>query len=77
MKYIIFEDGGGEKAVLFPDSMIHASTAHKLNLRKILSAGFIRLNAGMLECHGRSVSLHKRARPQDSEIVQNSMDRGA
>lgn len=56
--------------VIFPDAMTHSLVAARLGCREIISAGFISysLKEG-IRCFGKSVSLHKRSRATDSELV--------
>lgn len=71
MKYIIVKDEFGiKKAVLFPESIPHAT--FRRTFREIVSAGFVRfLDDGYMP-YGESISLNLVSIPEDTEIINNS-----
>lgn len=71
MKYIVVEVGGTEEAVLFPQWWNHKEVAERLELRHIVSAGFIsRDRSGRLNCAGESVGLWVNSRPvEDLDLI--------
>lgn len=55
-KYFVYREGGRERLVLFPTSVMHAARARALNLAPdaIMAAGFVALDG---TCFGWSTSL--------------------
>ena len=78
MKYIIYDDGLADVAILFPNHIQHGSMAMMLAANPI-SAGFVKFEAtpdGVKPvCFGESVSLKNlSSRPDlDSEIIAQHM----
>lgn len=77
MKYIIYNQGHlVNLVVLFPRLINHDDMARTLDqTAEIESAGFVTLNIEegkypVPKCYGKSVSLNKVSREQDSEIVR-------
>lgn len=75
MKYVIFTTEG-ECPIEIPVILADESTEHsaiKLNGLRVVSAGFIRIGKAMnndiiASCYGKSISLMRESRSQDSEI---------
>ena len=81
LKYIIINDVDTERAILFDANIIHADVYDK---SKIVSAGFCILryddrfgNGLIIEVGGDSSSLQIRSRPEDRNIIYQSMMAGA
>ena len=78
MKYLVVEAPGGEAAVLFPRSFMHAWMAGQMRPMRVVAAGFVRLADGRPECYGRSEGLGIAARPdRDSALVARALNGGA
>lgn len=74
MKYIIFyKDGGFEQVVIFSDTMVHSDVARGLGVRSIISAGSVTVHDGKVSAGGRSVTLGKESRPEDSSIIRKAL----
>jgi len=77
-KYIVFDDGLGEHAVIFPRHIAHATMATMLNHR-VVSAGFVAVEVAAdgggvtVQGHGESVSLGLASRPEDGEILRRML----
>jgi hypothetical protein len=76
MKYIIIRDSGLELPVIFDEIIKHDSFA-ELNP---ISAGFVTLEKDLLGntvavASGKSISLKKNSRPEDSQIITDSLSR--
>ncbi len=70
MKYIIFEDfGGQETPVVFPERILHEEMRDQIPYARVLSAGEVTLQHGEFVCSGRVKSLHTKARPQDASAL--------
>ena len=71
MKYLIFEDFGGQPvAFLFPDKVAHADMREQLPYAKVLSAGYAVLKQGGFACFGGDKELDAHARPEDAAFIQ-------
>lgn len=76
MKYIIIRDSGIELPVIFDEIIKHDSFA-ELNP---ISAGFVTFEKDLLGntvavASGKSISLKKNSRPEDSQIITDSLSR--
>jgi len=40
LKYIVYEDNGGEEVLVFPSTNSHKDMVQALNAKKVLGAGF-------------------------------------
>ena len=70
MKYIIFEDfGGQETPVVFPGRILHEEMRDQIPYARVLSAGEVTLRNGQFVCCGRVKSLHTQARPEDASAL--------
>jgi len=71
MKYVIFDQGGMDVAIIFPAFWDHADTvALHTNKGNVLSAGHLQLDAlGNLYTTGKSQSLNVKSRPEDLDII--------
>ncbi|MFP4427800.1 MAG: hypothetical protein ACOCVE_01975 [Desulfovermiculus sp.] len=70
MKYIIFEDfGGQETPILFPDRILHEEMRDQIPYARVLSAGRVEFIEGKFVCQGRAKSLNAHARPDDNAII--------
>lgn len=70
MKYITLHcEVAGIALLVFSGNLSHADVARKHGVKKVLSAGFIRLKGGALHCEGRSESLDVPSRPSDSQLA--------
>ena len=74
MKYLIVEDFAGKPiSVLFPRRVDHADMRDQLPYGQVLSAGFVVLDNGRLECSGGNTELGVKARPEDADIIAESL----
>lgn len=76
MKYVIVRDHGIELPIIF-DEIINHNTFADLNP---ISAGFVTLEKDLegktvAIAGGKSISLNKKSRPEDSAIITLSLDR--
>jgi hypothetical protein len=72
MKYIVFEDfGGQETPVIFPKRIRHDELRRVIPYVKVISAGHIRLTPTGMECHGRSKALNAESRAEDKELIES------
>lgn len=70
MKYIIFEDFGGQQTpVLFPERILHEEMRDQIPYARVLSAGEVELDAGKFVCRGRVKTLNTQARAEDSQVL--------
>jgi len=70
MKYIIFEDFGGEATpVIFPRRIDFEEMREQVPYTKVLSAGMVSLEQGLIKCQGRSVELGLGSLDGDSRII--------
>jgi hypothetical protein len=70
MKYIIFEDfGGQETPILFPDRILHEEMRDQIPYARVLAAGKVVCIDGKFLCQGRARSLNVQARPEDSAVL--------
>lgn len=70
MKYIIFEDfGGQETPILFPDRILHEEMRDQIPYARVLAAGKVVFRDGKFVCQGRARSLNVQARPEDSAVL--------
>ena len=75
MKYVMFEAGGLEYPVLFPDFIKHNDIRQSIG-HEVISAGFVSVGSdGNLTAYGESVSLGKKSRPEDSKILNKAKER--
>ena len=79
MKYIIVEDMGLEQAVIFSECLFHKTVASGFS--KVVSAGFCSINPEIFESAdvkvnvwGKSIGLNLRFRPEDEEIIKQSIN---
>jgi hypothetical protein len=71
MKYIMYDRGGIETPILFPQIIDHDSMAMMtVPNKKLISAGFVSLKNGVATVAGHSHSLSLKSRPEDSRIIQ-------
>ncbi|MFO1155831.1 MAG: hypothetical protein U1E43_03200 [Rhodospirillales bacterium] len=74
MKYIVVDAPGGEAAVLFPRTFLHRWVAGLFAPMTVVSAGFVRVREGGLECYGHSAGLGMNARPiADTALVARAL----
>jgi hypothetical protein len=77
-KYVIWDDGLTECAIVFNNHITHADMVFKLRVEPI-SAGFVCLESNPQDpiinavAFGESVSLNLKSRPEDSDIIQNML----
>jgi hypothetical protein len=75
-KYIIWDDGLTECAIVFNNHLTHADMALRLNVKPI-SAGFVRFESNPQDptveaiAFGESVSLRLKSRREDSHILKD------
>ena len=84
----MFEIGGSDVPVIFPNVLSHADVA-RISYASVISAGFIQVcgddkpmdgacvreNAAKVCCFGDSETLKKKSRPEDSEIIDRELNR--
>jgi hypothetical protein len=83
-KYICFDTGLFEDAVVFSDSVKHSDMANALGLRteQILSAGFVTFATDsdcnvVIHPYGVSVSLSTKTNDKSQKILQRALDTGS
>ena len=68
---------GLEVAIIFPSLMQHTDILPHMPSGDIVSAGFVRFGVSDTSpkayCYGKSVSLQKESREQDSDIVEQTL----
>jgi hypothetical protein len=69
MKYVIVETAGIETAIVFSELLKHTDVVMP---RQAISAGFCSYDDGKVNVWGKSVSLDKFSRPEDSQIIEDS-----
>ncbi|MDZ7762664.1 MAG: hypothetical protein U5L00_20745 [Desulfovermiculus sp.] len=70
MKYIIFEDfGGQETPILFPERILHDELRDQIPYARVVSAGMVALHGGEFVCKGRVKALDAQARSEDGRII--------
>ncbi|MBS3780041.1 MAG: hypothetical protein KGY41_06570 [Desulfovermiculus sp.] len=70
MKYIIFEDfGGQETPILFPERILHEEMRDQIPYARVLSAGTVVLQGDTFVCSGRAKALDTQARAEDGPII--------
>ena len=66
----------GETIIMFPEYIQHKDFYNDYNVHgKIISAGFVIIRDGELICHGESVSLEVKSRPEDSALANEMFGR--
>ncbi len=71
MKYIIFEDFGGEEApILFPERILFEEMREQIPYSKVISAGYVYIGPNGIYCMGESKELKVKSRPEDKEIIE-------
>lgn len=78
MKYVIVQRLGMELAIIFHEIVTHCSAVNRDDLAKdhatVLSAGMAHVNdEGRIETSGQSTSLGLKPRPQDAEIIEDTL----
>ena len=74
MKYLIMEDFSGQPVVfIFPRRVDHLDMREQLPYKKALSAGYVALQDGALRCFGGHAELELHSRPQDEDIIRDSL----
>jgi len=74
MKYLIMEDFSGRPAVfIFPRRVDHLDMREQLPYQKALSAGYVELKDGAPRCFGGHTELELHSRPQDADIIRDSL----
>jgi len=72
MKYIMYDRGGIETPILFPQFIEHDNMAMMVvPNKKLISAGFVKLIDGKAVVAGHSHSLNLKSRSEDSQIIQD------
>lgn len=70
MKYLIMEDFSGQAiAFLFPRRVDHEDMREQLPYAKVISAGYLELDAGQFKCSGGYPALGLNAREEDLAII--------
>lgn len=72
MKYIIVDNGLCEEVVIFAKTFQHVDIAGRIGGR-VVSAGFVTLLDGKMECYGKSISLDIPSREKIDTKVVNRM----
>ena len=74
MKYLIMEDFSGQPVpFIFPRRVDHADMRDQLPYSKALSAGYLELAGETLLCSGGNAELECASRPEDVEIIRESL----
>ena len=70
MKYILFEDFGGEAVpIIFPNRIDFPEMREQIPYATVLSAGYVQLRPEGFACHGEAASLGVAARPGDAAVI--------
>ena len=70
MKYVTYRcPVAGISILIFSGNLSHEVEARNHGIKKVVSAGFIRLKDGALYCEGRSESLDIGSNPSDSQLA--------
>lgn len=76
-KYIVIGHDApiGETLYIFPEYMNHTGVADlvRSGIYPVISAGFITLRDGEFYCHGESISLGLKSRPDEDGVLANLM----
>ena len=73
-KYVIFERGGLEYPVLFPDHFVQHSEV-KSSFDKPVSAGMWGITSnGEIYTYGKSISLGIKCRPEDAALINKQLN---
>ncbi|MCP5536214.1 MAG: hypothetical protein H7A51_08275 [Akkermansiaceae bacterium] len=72
-KYVRFHNG----VIVFPPNLQHRDMSELCpSLGRPISGGFVSKNEqGLIECHGRSISLRLGAQPDDTEVLNQHLSR--
>jgi len=74
MKYIIFEDfGGQETPIIFPKRIRHDELRRVIPYVEVISAGHIRLLQDGIECYGDSKALNSQSRVEDKQLIEKAL----
>ena len=76
MKYIRYEKYGFALIPDLGDDPSHARLSKLFGEASVFSAGFVKFKNGKPECHGRSGSLGKSSKPEDSELLAKQLGLG-
>jgi len=76
MKYIKYEKYGFALIPDLGDDPSHAKLSRLFGEERVESAGFVRIKNGKPECYGRSGSLGKSSKPEDSELLAKQFGLG-
>ncbi len=70
MKYIIFEDFAGEATpVIFPKRIAFDEMREQIPYTKVLSAGIVSLEQGLIKCSGQPNELGLSSLDGDSRVI--------
>ncbi len=70
MKYIIFEDFSGEATpVIFPKRIAFDEMREQIPYTKVLSAGIVSLEQGLIKCSGQPNELGLNSLDRDSRVI--------
>lgn len=69
MKYIRTKDN---EFVIFSASINHSDMARMMRVEPI-SAGFVNIYGETVSAHGRSMTLHMSALPEDSDLIRSQI----
>ena len=76
-KYIIFDNGLDDIAIVFPNAVQHATIEDMMGSWAARSAGFVRIGAdGQCVAHGESLSLKLKSQEEDSKILTKMLKAG-
>ena len=70
-KYVIFDDGGSDMPIIFPNHVNHSSVAMMFGSWKPISAGFVTIDGfGEVRAYGKSTSLGIDSQPEiDNKLL--------
>ena len=68
LKYIVIDDDGIEKPIIFTGLDQHGDIALKMG-KEVISAGFIAPHDNGMLCYGESISLKIKSRPEDTKMI--------
>lgn len=74
MKYIMFEDFGGEPVpVIFPNRIGYEEMREQIPYSKVLSAGYVQMRAGEFFTHGEAKELQAKSRAEDADLITHRL----
>lgn len=74
MKYIMFEDFGGDPVpVIFPNRVGYEEMREQIPYSKVLSAGYVQMRGKEFYTHGEAKELEAKSRAEDADIIASKL----